>query len=284
MDLESSRIGYFTEDHVRTLGLLAPLVANSMENARLYEDIAERERRSAENLRAARHLQEALLLREPPELDNLEVAARSRAAQEISGDLYDFFEQAAGVDVIAFGDVSGKGAGASLYGALVAGLLRTLAPQRPTPGGLMKSLNAALGERKIHATYVTLLVLFWQAEHRIFTISNAGVFPPILCRRGEILKQRVEGIPLGLLDERVYDEVMFRAEPDDVMLLYSDGVHDQTDGAGEEYGRSQLYRLLAENWQRSPGEIADVVMEDLDRFRGRAEVTDDQTVLVFKVK
>lgn len=284
MDLESERVGYFTEEHVRTLSLLAPLISNSVENARLYEDIAIRQRRAAANLRAARHLQSALLLREPPPIDGLEVAVRVRAAHEISGDVYDFFEQGDDLNVITFGDVSGKGAAAALYGALVNGLLRTLAPRRRSPAVLMQSLNTALGERKVQATYLTLLVLFWQPRARILTMANAGVFPPIICRRGEILKQRVEGIPLGLLDDQEYDEVTFQAEPGDLILLYSDGVHDQQDAAGEDYGRRRLYTLLECMWDESPQAVVDAVFADLDRFMAGSDISDDQTAIVFKVK
>jgi sigma-B regulation protein RsbU (phosphoserine phosphatase) len=284
MDLESTRIGYFTEEHVRTLSLLAPLVANSLENARLYEELGERERRLAEDLGAARDLQEALLLRPAPEIEGLDVAARCRPAREISGDLYDFFEHSAGMDIVAFGDVSGKGAAAALYSALAAGLLRTLAPRRTTPGGLLRSLNDALGERKVHATYIALLVLFWRAGARLFTMANAGAMPPVICRRGRILNERVEGVPLGLLDDRVYDELTLHAEPGDAVLLYSDGVHDQLDPSGEEYGRRPLHRLLRRLWDRPADEIAGEVFADLDRFRSGAGITDDQTVIVLKVK
>ncbi len=284
MDLESERIGNFTEEHVRLLNLLAPLIANSMENARLYEEISQREQRAAENLRAARHVQSALLLRKPPEIDNLEIATLSRAAQEISGDLYDFFENGGDIDIIAFGDVSGKGAAAALYGALVAGLLRSLAPRRPSPGILMKSLNAALGERKIHATYVTLLLLFWEPQMRILTMSNGGMFPPIICREGKVLKQKVEGIPLGLLDDRIYDEVTFSSQPGDVLLLYSDGIYDQVNPEGIEYGRRRLYDIMEQKWRDSPSEIADAVFADVERHMAGAGITDDQTVVVFKVK
>jgi len=284
MDLESSRIGYFTNEHVRTLTLLAPLIANSIENARLYEDIAQREQRAADNIRAAHHLQTALLLREPPEIEGLEIASRSRAAQQISGDLYDFFEQGDDINVIAFGDVSGKGARAALYGALVSGLLRTLASHKQSPGQLMGSVNAALGERKVPATYVTLLLMDWRASDRTFTMANAGMFHPIMCRQGKILKTRVEGIPVGLLDNREYDEATVETQCGDVILLYSDGVHDQVNAAGEDYGRRPLYGLLERLWREDPKKIADEVMDDVERYRAGVDTSDDQTVIVLRVK
>ena len=135
MDLESDRVAYFTEDHVRTLSLLAPQIAASMENARLYEELARRQRRMEEDLKAARELQTWLLPTEPPELANLEVAIGLRPAREISGDIYDFSQHDDDHATVAFGDVSGKGAAAALYGSLMSGLLRTVARRRRTPGG-----------------------------------------------------------------------------------------------------------------------------------------------------
>src|SRR5499427_9433655 len=86
MDLESSRVGHFTDDHVRTLALLAPQVASSVENARLYQELATRERLMEEDLQAARELQRVLLPEGAPEITGMESVIRLRPAREISGD------------------------------------------------------------------------------------------------------------------------------------------------------------------------------------------------------
>ncbi len=284
MDLESERIGFFTEDHARTLALLAPQVAISIENARLYEEIARRERLLEEDLRAARELQTVLLPGKAPEIDGIEAAVGLRPAREISGDLYDFFEHAHGHTVMAFGDVSGKGAAAALYAALVSGLLRSLAPRRCEPAALLKALNGSLLERKADARYVTLLILLWQPREKTLLMANAGAIPPMICRRGRIIRPRVEGIPLGLLDGREYEEVPFQAKTDDVILVYSDGVEDQHNEAGEHYGRDRIARLLQERWSEPPQAIIDALLEDLDRHARGVGTADDQTLVVLKVK
>src|SRR6185503_15959937 len=143
MDLESSRVGYFTDDHVRTLGMLAPQVASSVENARLYNELATREKRMEEDLQAARELQKVLIPEGQPEIAGVDGVVRLRPAREISGDIYDAFERPDGQVMIAFGDVSGKGTAAALYGSLVSGLLRTLAPRRHKPADLLRALNEA---------------------------------------------------------------------------------------------------------------------------------------------
>src|ERR1019366_6844244 len=86
----------------------------SLENARLYAELAQRERLMEEDLEAARELQRILLPDAEPEIAGLEAAVRLRPAREISGDIYDIFEQRGGQPVIAMGDVSGKGAAAAL--------------------------------------------------------------------------------------------------------------------------------------------------------------------------
>ena len=283
LDVESERAAYFTEDHQRTLSLLAPQIASSVENARLYEELAARERRMEQDLKAARKLQHVLLPRTAPEIRGLEAAIRSRPAREISGDVYDFFDFGDDYAVIVFGDVSGKGAAAALYGALVSGLLRILAPRRRSPALLMQSLNETLLERKVDAQYAALLVVLWEPRTGLLTLCNAGAEPPMIFRRGEVLKPQVEGIPIGLLEDRQYEEVQFQTEPGDMVLFFSDGVADQLNAKDEEFSRGRVSRLLKSHGTGSPEAVAGAIFSELDTFRDGTSITDDQTVVAVKV-
>ncbi len=282
LNLESERLGYFTEEHARTLTLLAPSVSIAVENARLYNEIGERERRMQEDLKAAFELQTVLLPSEAPDVEGLEIAIGLRPAREISGDLYDFFEHTNSHVAIAFGDSSGKGAAAALYGAMVNGRMRTLAPRRRSPAELMKALNDALTQRKVEGRYVTLLIILWHAHSKSFTMSNAGGSPPMICRDGHIFKVEVEGVPLGLLEDREYDEVVFQALPGDLVVLFSDGVSDHLSPTGEEYGRSRLTEVVRRSCGLTPKEIVAEIFADLDKFN--TDRFDDQTLLVMRVE
>jgi phosphoserine phosphatase RsbU/P len=284
MDLESERIGYFTEDHSRLLALLAPQIASSVENARLYEEIAQREQWMDRDLKAAQNVQQVLLPRQAPEIEGLDVTIRLRPAREITGDVYDIFEYSSGETVFAFGDVSGKGAAAALYGAMVSGLLRTLAHRRRSPAALLKLLNNVLRERIVEAQYVTLMVLVWESAQRRFVMANAGAEPPVICRNSEIIKPRVEGVPAGLLDDREYDEVIFEAQPGDLVVLHSDGIPDQPNPKGEEYGRVRLARTLRKLCGKPVDVVADRILADFDDFKADAPTHDDQTLIVLKVR
>lgn len=283
LDVESDRFGYFTEEHQRTLSLLAPQIGSSVENARLYEEIAQREQRMEQDLKAARKLQSVLQPREAPELRGLEIAIRARPAREISGDVYDFFDFGDDYAVIVFGDVSGKGAAAALYGALVSGLLRTLAPRRRSPAVLMQSLNETLLERKVDAQYATLLVSLWEPRTRRLTLCNAGSEPPLIYRQGELIKPKAEGVPVGLLEAREYEEVVFQAEIGDTILFYSDGVEDQLNAKGEDYSRARVHALMRKRGAQSPKCVAGAIFSELDAFRDDTPITDDQSVVVMRV-
>ncbi len=284
IDLESERVGFFTEDHVRLLGLLAPQIASSVENARLYEELASREQRMEQDLKAARKLQSVLLPRTSPEIEGLDVAIRLRPAREISGDIYDIFQHGTEYAVFAFGDVSGKGAAAALYGALVSGLLRTLAYRRRGPGELLKVVNDVLLERKVDAQYVTLTILQWESSTCKLLMANAGAIPPMICRGGDIIKPKIEGVPAGLLEDREYQEITIQTQTNDVILLYSDGIQDQFNSKEEEYGRTRLTRVLKKTCELDVESIADAILKDFDEFTGDAPAFDDQTLIVIKVK
>ncbi len=282
MDLESDRIGYFTDDHVRTLTLLAPQVASSVENARLYHELATRERAMEQDLQAARELQRIMIPDACPDIDGLDACVRLRPAREISGDIYNIYEHHDGQTLIAFGDVSGKGAAAALYGGLASGLLRTLAPRRRRPAELLAAINEVLIERRVEARYVTLLVLLWDPAARSMVMANAGALPPMICRGAEILKVRVEGVPVGLLDAREYEEVPFQAEPGDTLVLYSDGITDHLNPTGSDFGRGRLAQAVRANCKASADGLISAIFGQLDRWCTTA--FDDQTLFVMKVK
>src|SRR5579863_2234188 len=147
LDLEHTRRGFFTDDHKRTVTTLAAQVAIAIENARLYEQIASQEKRLERDLEMARQLQFRLLPPVLPKLAHLDIAAKFVPARAIGGDLYDFVNYSLSRTAIVIGDVSGKGAPAAIYAALVSGILRSHAPIEPGPSEMLSAVNFSLGER-----------------------------------------------------------------------------------------------------------------------------------------
>lgn len=284
MDIESERVNFFTEEHSRTLGLLAPQVAASIENARLYEEVASRQSRMEQDLIAARRVQSLLLPQEAPEIHGLEIGMGMRPAREVTGDIYDVFEIEEKVALIAFGDSSGKGAAAALYGAMVSGLLRSLAYRRLSPAKMMKVLNDRLCERRVDGQYVTLLLVRWDAKEHKLTFASAGGGLPVLMRSGVPTRLHLEGVPLGLLENREYEDIDTEVERGDLIGLFSDGFEDQADAEGTPFGQSELERCFKKFRKQAPNLIFEKMLAELDRFRGHVPIHDDQSSLILKVK
>ena len=129
---------------------------------------------------------------------------------------------------------------------------------------------------------MTLGLLLWDAATRRIVMANAGAIPPMIRRGTEILKIRVEGAPLGLLDAREYEEVTFQAEPGDTIVLYSDGITDHLNAAGTEFGRGRLAQMVRSHGKASADGLIREIFQELDKFSTVA--FDDQTLFVMKVK
>jgi sigma-B regulation protein RsbU (phosphoserine phosphatase) len=185
--------------------------------------------------------------------------------------------------LFAVGDVSGKGAAAALYGAMVSGLLRTLAPPIQRPGAVLKALNDALTPRRIYARYVTMMLAQWCPETKTLRMANSGGVPPLILKKDGLLEVPVEGVPLGLLANREYDEVEVLLESGDVVVLVSDGIPDQTNANDEDFGRDRIVERLRATQGQSADAVANDILNAVGAFAGGTPVFDDQTLIVLRV-
>ncbi|MGH9706736.1 MAG: SpoIIE family protein phosphatase [Candidatus Acidiferrales bacterium] len=284
MDLESPQLNYFTPDHVQVLSILAAQLAVSIENARLFEQVARDEARMDRDLSAARRIQGALLPRIPGPDFGLDIAARVVSSRELSGDLYDFLRYGPHELGVAMGDVSGKGSAAALYGAVAIGTLRSLAPQKLPPAEMLRSVNGFLGARLIEGRFMTLCFATWNLRRRKLKFSNAGQEEPFLLHEGRCEKITLPGFPVGMFEEAVYDEVSFLLNPGDIVVFHSDGIGDTQNGAGEFFGDDRVAKVILEKQHLTADGIADRILEEVDAFSGGKHPFDDRTLLVLKVK
>jgi sigma-B regulation protein RsbU (phosphoserine phosphatase) len=284
LDLEHTRAGFFNEEHERVLTTLAAQVAIAIENARLYQEVRSAEAQLERDISMAREVQLRLLPPMAPELVNAEMAVRFLPARSIGGDLYDFVEYGDGRMAIVLGDVSGKAAPAALFAALVSGIMRSAAQQRPAPAEMLALLNETIRERKLESQYVTMLFALWDNQSRSLQVANSGAVQPVFCHACASSPVRVEGLPLGLFPNASYEEMAVTTEPGDVVAFISDGILDAENAAGEMYGQERLSELLCSRREHSAQEIADAILADVSRFQGEQERFDDETVIVLKVR
>jgi len=284
IDLESPHLNYFNDEHVRIFSTLAPQIAITIENARLYERVARSEARLERDLRRAQEIQMHLMPGIAPKIPGLDVALHFQPSSEMGGDLYEFLSYGRDRQVIVVGDVSGKGAPAALYGAMASGTLRSLAPLKLPPPDMMKHLNVMFLERKIEGHFITLTYAIWEPRTKSLTLANAGMPLPILLRRGQCRAIRVEGVPLGLLEHTEYQPVTVSLETGDLLAFFSDGITEANDPQQEEFGSRRLENILRQNTHRPPQEIVNRVFEELRAFEAGRPQRDDQTLVVLKVR
>jgi sigma-B regulation protein RsbU (phosphoserine phosphatase) len=284
LDLEHTRPGFFNEDHERTLTTMAAQIAISIENARLYQAVSRQERQLEKDIAMAREVQLRLLPTAPPEHEHADLAVRFLPARTIGGDLYDFVEYEPGQTAIVLGDVSGKAAPAALFAALVSGIMRSAAIQRPKPSQMLVTLNDALQERKLESQYVTMLFAVWNDQNQTLQVANSGAVQPIFCRDGQSLTIQSEGFPLGMFPEVTYDEIDMVTQRGDVLLFVSDGILDAENAQGEMYGSERLSKQLCCNPDHSANQLADAILADVTRFQDGKDRFDDETIIVLKVR
>src|SRR5580700_7059668 len=284
LDLEHTRRGFFTDDHRRTMMTLAAQVAIAIENARLYEEIARQERRLERDLALARELQTRLLPQTLPKLAHIELAAKFVPARTIGGDLYDFIPYSLSRLGIVIGDVSGKGAPAAIYAALVSGILRSHAPIEPGPAEMLSAVNLSLAERRIEAQFVSLIYAVWDDEHRTLLVANSGLPRPVYVHDGKNNVIEATGLPLGLFDEAEYDEFRFKMKPGDMFVFFSDGILDARDRKGGLFGRGRAEKIIAECAGKSAQCVVDSLFKAAAEYSAGVETFDDQTVVAIQVK
>jgi sigma-B regulation protein RsbU (phosphoserine phosphatase) len=284
LDLESPQLHYFTEEHVQTLTILAANLAVSLENARLYEQVARDEARMERDLQAAKRIQGALLRPVPADDYGLDVAARYLSAREVCGDLYDFLRYGPQQLGIALGDVSGKGTAAALYGAVSIGIMRSLAPQKLQPAEMLRQMNQLVGERRIEGRFMTACFATWQKGRQKLRVANAGQSQPLLYKSGRCDRIELTGFPLGIFEDVSYDEWGVTLESGDILVFHSDGIAETYNSEGQLFGTERLRKLIEQHHEISAAEMADRVLSEVDWFSQSAPLSDDRTLVVMKVK
>jgi serine phosphatase RsbU (regulator of sigma subunit) len=241
--------------------------------------------RMAEELRLASHIQRSLL---PPPLSHprLDVAAEFIPVREIGGDYYDVFTLEGGRLAVALGDVMGKGVPAALLAAHLKACLRAQSPgEAASPAEVISRVNRVFGELTPRGLFATLFFAVFDFETATLCYVNAGHEPGLLVHGDGGAEPLSSGGPvLGLFDDSEYRGGRVALRPDDLIVLYSDGLTDRAAPTGELYGEARL-REAARRAHRDPVRIALYTL--LGEVQGWSEgrpAEDDQTLIVARVR
>jgi phosphoserine phosphatase RsbU/P len=283
LSLESTQRNHFTDNHQRFLMTLASRIASALVNAELYARVSQNEQRMDREMKIAREIQRQLMPDELPSLPPLAMAVFFKPVAQLGGDLYDWIQFDDGRIAIVVGDVAGKGAPAALYGAMSSGIIRTRATRKYPPGQMLELVNKTLYQRPIESQYVALTYSIYEPATRKFTLANSGLPYPLLIRSGQASFIDVGGIPLGLFPDSKYEETTLTLQNGDVVVLYSDGIVELRNDAGDDFGMKRLADTVQANHEKSPTDIVKAVRDALAKFIGRRRPHDDRTMIVIKM-
>ena len=237
-------------------------------------------RKEAE-LSFALEVQQALFPRHLPESNGLEFAAVCIPARGISGDYYDVMQFPDGRLVFAIADISGKGISAAILMANVQALLRTLSGTGIPPAKVCEKLNQHLHQVTDASKFATFFYAEWCAVERRLRYVNAGHCTPVLLGSSCGRQLSEGGFPLGMFPTAEFQTGEVILQPDDLLVLYSDGITEAVSKTGEEFGDR---RLQAEIERRSQNTLSEIQSGLLEVVRGWAgdELEDDMTLLMVR--
>ena len=237
------------------------------------------ERRALEeDLALAARIQTALLPVRSLSVDGWEAAYHYQPAGVVSGDVCDLLRQGEGGLFFVAGDVSGKGVAASILMSNLLAIIRTLLSMNTPLAQLMERANRLFCEGTLPSSYATLVCGRVSAGGMV-QLTNGGHCPPLRIGRGGAEWLPATALPLGLFCSTRYEPSSLQLNEGESLLLYSDGVTEARNAAGEEYGPERLAATAAKLPGRTAREVVEAVLADLRGFRGPGPNADDVTVL-----
>ncbi len=279
--LDSREKGSLLAPHTRTaLDTLATEAGVAIENARLYRETLEKARIEHE-LKIAAEIQRALLPEGSHTGSFFEAAGMSVQARSIGGDFYDMQDNSDGSFGFLCGDVAGKGPAAALLTSKILGIFSAFSAVGDTPEELVDHINKVLTRRAIDARYATLLYAQLQPSGRLL-FCNAGHNPPLIYGAGGLRRLEAGGMPVGMFETAPYSGDEPALSPGDTLVLYSDGVTEAHNVAGEEFGEARLVTVLERYSRGSAAIVLEQIINAVKDFARGAEQYDDVTALVVK--
>lgn len=301
LDVESDQLAAFDAADLERLEFFAEAAAMAIEKAMLHRRLVELEQVDAQ-VRLAREVQLGLLPRAAPDLPGWEIAGLCRPSLELGGDLYDHFPldpqaaPGAGRHGLVIGDVAGKGVPAALIMATFRALLRARRDSRPDPlrgdagpAATVAAVSRLLRESTATRAFVTCCYAVLEAASGEIAYASCGHPPALRTRGGKVPAELEElencGPALGAFEHETFVERRVRLEPGDCLLLYTDGLTEALNPAGEAYGSERVRAAFAELAGRreiTALQLADELVRRIVDFVASEQLADDLTLVVVR--
>jgi sigma-B regulation protein RsbU (phosphoserine phosphatase) len=280
--LESREPDVYTAYDLELFEKFTNQVAISIEKARLHRELLSKKRLEQE-ISIAREIQKSFLPAQNPQIKGFEVAGLNLPSRLVSGDHYDFIKIVEGQWGLVIGDVSGKGIPSALIMASFRASLLAEIRNNYSIRTIMAKVNQLLWESTDSNQFVTAFYGVLDEKRRILTFCNAGHTPGLLIHSdGSSTRLETGGLILGAFEDASYWEGYVQIQPNEILLLYTDGVTEIYDEDEEEFGVERLLELASTHRSSSAQEITLLVKEKILEFAANRTIQDDFTLLVLK--
>ena len=244
------------------------------------QEVAKERERIEQELRVARMIQHTLLPKSLPEPERYKIAVHYQPAREVGGDFYDLLQLPDGRLGLIVGDVSGKGVPAAIVMAITRTMLRS-AYHLGSPGEILKKVNDDLFPDIPPNVFVTCLAALLDSKTGRLQYANAGHDPPFVRHAGGVGKLRATGMPLGLMAGMTYEQKEITLQPEENVLLYSDGLAEAHSQHHEMFGFPRIEKFVGAHAEGA--KLIDSLLAELERFTGQDwEQEDDITLLTIQ--
>lgn len=234
-------------------------------------------------LEIARDIQLAMLPNGTWSDGSASAAGVTRPANTVGGDFYDILPLGDGRLLIAVGDVAGKGSPAALLMALLLAMLRTLADEGLAPPALMRRLNVQIFRHSPGSRFITLFFAAYEPASGRLEWVNAGHLPPMIRRANGTLERHVfrdgGSVALGMFDGAEYEAGHAALAPGDALVLYSDGLTEAENAAGEPFEEAGVEGVILRHGVGDPASLGRALLTAVETYAGDAKLADDLTVL-----
>jgi sigma-B regulation protein RsbU (phosphoserine phosphatase) len=243
------------------------------------------------DIELASNIQGLLLPKEPPPCENIAFASHYTPAQKVGGDLYDVFALDDQTIAVAIADVSGKGISASILMAICQTHLRHYAKQHRSPSKVLSLINSAMEHTMQRDMFITMVYAVIDLKTDKLTLARAGHELPFLYNKvteeGPSIKTiQSPGMAVGMVPPAIFDSIISDTSinfgNNDALLLYTDGITESANTAGEEYGSERLTELFRIHGDKTAQEIIDLTLESVHRFSLGTGQADDLTLIAIK--
>ncbi len=270
----------FTATDLENLLLHANLLGRAVNNLLLAQQLDEAYRKLDDEMRQAGRVQRELLPEELPTIDGLELAASYVTCSRAGGDYYHVLPLAEGRCGLFLADVSGHGVGAAVGTAMLHTLLHSCPDAGAPPSRVLAHINQHLRVVAPDGMFATAFYGLYEPGSRRLTYSLAGHPLPLLRRRNHEVREldRTSGLPLGVLTRDAWLDKEVRLLPGDALLLYTDGIVEGMNAAGEMFGPDRLADTLRLAPRRA-ARLVQHVERHYENYRGDVTDLDDRTLL-----